>query len=49
MAEAAEAKERHNPSGTLTQKEDRVNYAAEEDASAVDVNRWIALDPICWC
>lgn len=43
MAEAAEAKERqkerNNPSDTLTQKEDRVNYAAEEDASAADVNR----------
>lgn len=24
---------------TLTHKEDRDNYAAEEDASAVDVNR----------
>lgn len=43
MAEAAEAQgrqeDRNNPSDTLTHKEDRVNYAAEEDASAAEVNR----------
>lgn len=41
MAEEAKErqKDRNNPSDTLTHKEDRVNYAAEEDASAVDVNR----------